>query len=204
MLTLTISERTWAHPVPVGWKLLFLLGLTVVLYPISDLSVLAGGLTSATFLAATLGWNVVRRSLKMLVPLMVVVLLVLLYHVIVGRLAAGIGVALKLLTLIGVANLVTMTSRLDDMFELIMFLLTPLERLGFRPEVPALAFALVLRFVPVLIQKGRCISDAWKCRSPRRLSWPVLVPLCLVALDDAERVADAVRARGGIRGRSTT
>lgn len=204
MLTLTIPERTWAHPVPVGWKLLFLLGLTVFLYPVSDLSVLAGGLTAAALLAATLGRNVVRRSLKMLVPLMAVVALVLVYHVIVGRLAVGIGVTLKLLTLIGVANLVTMTSRLDDMFDLIMFLLGPLKRLGVRPEVPALAFALVLRFIPVLIEKGRYVSDAWKCRSPRRMSWPVLVPLCLVALDDAERVADAVRARGGIRARPAT
>ncbi len=204
MLTLTIPERTWAHPVPVGWKLLFLLGLTVALYPISDLSVLAGVLTAAMFLAASLGRNVVRRSLKMLVPLVIIISLVLLYHVIVGRLAAGIGVAMKLLTLIGVANLVTMTSRLDDMFALIMFLLAPLKRLGFRPEVPALAFALVLRFIPVLVHKGRYVSDAWKCRSPRRMSWPVLVPLCLVALDDAERVADAIRARGGIHARPTT
>ena len=128
----------------------------------------------------------------------------LVYHVIVGRLAAGIGVTLKLLTLIGVANLVTMTSRLDDMFELIVFFLGPLKRLGVRPEVPALAFALVIRFIPVLVQKGRYVSDAWKCRSPRRMSWPVLVPLCLVALDDAERVADAIRARGGIRARPST
>ena len=199
MLTLTIPERTWAHPVPVGWKLLFLLGLTAVLYPVSDLWVLAGALVAVSLLAVTLGRGVVRRSLKMLVPLMAIVLLVLLYHVLVGRFVAGVGVVLKLLTLIGVANLVTMTSRLDDMFELIMSLLAPLKRLGVRPEVPALAFALVLRFVPVLVQKGRCVSDAWKCRSPRRMSWTVLIPLCLVALDDAERVADAIRARGGIR-----
>ncbi len=199
MLALTIPERTWAHSVPVGWKLLFLLGLTAVLYPVSDLRVLAGTLVAVAFLAVALGRGVVRQSLKMLVPLLVIVLLVLLYHVLVGRLVAGAGVVLKLLTLIGVANLVTMTSRLDDMFELIMFLLAPLKSLGVRPEVPALAFALVLRFIPVLVQKGRCVSDAWKCRSPRRMSWPVLVPLCLVALDDAERVADAIRARGGIR-----
>ena len=199
MLTLTIPERSWAHPVPVGWKLLFLLGLTAVLYPVSDLWVLAGALVAAALLSVTLGRSVVRQSLKMLVPLMAIVLLVLLYHALVGRFVAGVGVVLKLLTLIGVANLVTMTSRLDDMFELIMFLLAPLKGLGVRPEVPALAFALVLRFIPVLVQKGRCVSDAWKCRSPRRMSWQVLIPLCLVALDDAERVADAIRARGGIR-----
>ncbi len=198
MLALTIPEKTWAHPVPVGWKLLFLLGLTAGLYPVSDLRVLAGALVAVAILAVTLGRGVVRHSLKMLVPLIAIVLLVLLYHVLVGRFVAGVGVVLKLLTLIGVANLVTMTSRLDDMFELIVFLLAPLKSLGVRPEVPALAFALVLRFIPVLIQKGRCVSDAWKCRSPRRMSWPVLVPLCLVALDDAERVADAIRARGGI------
>ncbi len=199
MLALTIPERTWVHPVPVAWKLLFLLGLTALLYPVSDLSVLAGALVAVAILAVTLGRGVVRQSLKMFVPLMVIVLLVLLYHVLVGRFVAGVGVVLKLLTLIGVANLVTMTSRLDDMFELIVFLLAPLKRLGVRPEVPALAFALVLRFIPVLMQKGRCVSDAWKCRSTRRMSWPVLIPLCLVALDDAERVADAIRARGGIR-----
>ena len=107
-------------------------------------------------------------------------------------------VALKLLALVGLANLVTMTSRLDDIVAVVTNLFLPLRRLGLKPAAVALAFALVLRFIPALARKGGDMHDAWKCRSTRRVSWPVLIPMCLAALDDAEVVADALRARGGV------
>jgi biotin transport system permease protein len=61
----------------------------------------------------------------------------------------------------------------------------------------ALAFALVIRFIPVMLDHLTRITDAWSARSPRRPRWRVLVPATLAALDDADRAAEALRARGG-------
>jgi biotin transport system permease protein len=58
--------------------------------------------------------------------------------------------------------------------------------------------ALVIRFIPVMLDRLSQITESWAARSPRRPSWRVLVPATLAALEDADRVAEALRARGGV------
>ena len=62
----------------------------------------------------------------------------------------------------------------------------------------SLALALVIRFIPVMLTRTEAISLAFRARSPRRPGWRLLMPVSLAALDDAEHVADALRARGGV------
>ena len=198
MLTLTLPERTWAHGGAVGWKLLLLVAATAALYPVDSPGVLAGCFAAMALTCVSLGKAAVRQGLRMLVPIGFFAALAFAYHAVTGQPDAGVVVALKLLSLVGLANLVTMTSRLDDMVALVAKLTSPLRRLGLNPAAVALAFALVLRFIPALARKGGDMNDSWRCRSVRRVSWPVLIPMCLAALDDAETVADALRARGGV------
>jgi biotin transport system permease protein len=61
-----------------------------------------------------------------------------------------------------------------------------------------LAIALVVRFTPILAQKGQTLALAWKARAARRLGWRVITPFAVLAIDDAEHVAEALRARGGL------
>ena len=96
------------------------------------------------------------------------------------------------------ANLVTMTTRLDDAIDLVMWLLRPFRRFGLRTGQIAFAIALVIRFVPVMMENARRLLDAWRARSARRPGWQVIAPIFLVALDDAARVADAIRARADL------
>ncbi len=198
MLTLTLPERTWAHAIPVGPKLLILVASTAALYPVESPIALAGCFAAAVLACVSLGRAAMRQGFRMLVPISLFAALAFAYHAAIRQPEAGAAVALKLLTLVGLANLVTMTSRLDDLVALVTDLTKPLRRIGLNPAAVALAFALVLRFMPVLARKGRDMGDAWKCRSTRRVSWAILIPLCLAALDDAESVADALRARGGV------
>ena len=93
--------------------------------------------------------------------------------------------------------LVTMTTRFDDMVEVVLWLLSPLRRLGIRTAPIGFAIVLVVRFIPVLLAKARSLIEAWRARSPRRAGWQVALPIALVAIDDAEHVAEALRARGG-------
>jgi biotin transport system permease protein len=61
-----------------------------------------------------------------------------------------------------------------------------------------MGMALVLRFTPTLADKGAQLSQSWKARSPKRAGWRVILPFTLLAIDDAEQVAEAIKARGGL------
>jgi biotin transport system permease protein len=99
---------------------------------------------------------------------------------------------------VALANLVTMTSRMDDLIGLATWAANPLGRVGLKPRILAVSIALFIRFLPVLIEKGGFLVESWRSRSTKRASWRLVVPMALLALDDAETVAEALRARGGV------
>ena len=62
-------------------------------------------------------------------------------------------------------------------------------------QVFAMAVALTLRFIPALSARADHLAEAYRMRSPRRLSWRIVPPLALGALDEADQAAEAMRAR---------
>jgi len=198
MLTLTLEQQSWAHHIPVGRKLLVLFAATLFLFPVTSLPILLSCLAVVTALYLSLGLNALKTGLAMARPIVFVCAIILAYQFLIGELWAGIGIVLKILAMVGFANFVTMTSRLSDMMDVTIWILTPFERFGANTRAVAMAFALVMRFTPVLILKGSALTEAWRARSAARAKWHVTIPLVLLALDDAEHVAEALRARGGM------
>ncbi|KAG1649042.1 Energy-coupling factor transporter transmembrane protein BioN [Nymphon striatum] len=98
---------------------------------------------------------------------------------------------------LGMANLVTMTTRLSDMIEVVKWIASPLRRIGLNSRILELAIALVIRLTPVLVERGNQLTQAWKARSNRAPGWRIILPFTVLAIDDADRVAEALRARGG-------
>lgn len=199
MLTLTSPVDTWLHPVGAGWKLLALCVFTVALFSMDGIQALGLALAFVVALHVPCGAVFLRAAAGMLWPLWPFVGIVLVWHLWIAAPAAGATVVLRLVAAVGAANLVTMTTRLTDMIAVIERLARPFGRAGLSPRLVALAIALVIRFIPVLSVRALQLSQAWRARSPRRAHWPLLVPVTLAALDDAEHVADALRARGGAR-----
>lgn len=197
MLTLTSSVEIWAHRLPAGAKLLALAGVTVGLFQLGTPLALAAAVLAVGALLASGGRVFLRESLAMLRPLWPFVLIVALWHLFTADLSGGAVVILRMGAAVAAANFVTMTTRLSDMLVVIERLLSPLKFLGLRPRPLALALALVIRFIPVMLTRIEAITLAFRARSPRRAGWRILMPATLAALDDAERVADALRARGG-------
>ena len=115
-----------------------------------------------------------------------------------GDITGGAVIVLRMITAVGLANLVTMTSKLSAMMALIERLCAPLRFVGVRPDRVALAMALVVRFVPVLVGKGQLLILSWRARARKRPGWRIILPFAVLAIDDAEHVAEALRARGGI------
>lgn len=197
MLTLTSPVETWAHRLPAGVKLAALALATTGLFALSGVLSLALAFAAALALAATGGGKFVGAVLRLLWPLWPFVAVVAAWHLWTGDVAGGAVIILRLLTAVTLANAVTMTTRLSDMIAVFQWLARPLAPLGLSPRRLALAFALVIRFIPVMLDHLTRITDAWSARSPRRPRWRVLVPATLAALDDADRAAEALRARGG-------
>lgn len=196
MLTLTSPVKTWAHRLPAWGKLLALCAYTVLLFALQAPLAMAVAALLPMALLASCGGSFAIASLRMLRPLWPFVAVVALWHLWLGDSAGGAVVILRMLAAVLAANFVTMTTQLSQMIALIEWLARPLTPI-LPPRALALAIALVIRFIPVMLARTEAIAQAWRARSPRKPGWRILLPTTLAALDDADRVAEALRARGG-------
>ena len=198
MLSLTVPGKSWLHRMPVAYKLGFLFFITLFFVPVADWRPALAALLGVGLLYLSVSRRFARVGLSRIRPLFWLVAIIIVYHLVTARALEGLGIGLKILALVGLANLVTMTSLLDDMMGVANWLARPFHRLGLPPKALGLSMGLVVRFTPVFLQKGQLLRDAWRARSPKRPSPRLMVPLALGALDDADRVADAIKARGGL------
>lgn len=196
MLTLTSPVETWAHRWPAGTKLLALCAATVLLFALKAPLPLAAAALCVAALVATGGARFASHALRMLRPLVPFVVIIALWHLWL-RDPTGVSIILRMITAVACANFVTMTTRLSDMIAVLERLMRPFARL-IAPRALALAIALTIRFIPVMLERAAQINESWRARSPRRPGWRVLTPTTMAALDDADRVAEALRARGGV------
>lgn len=196
MLTLTSPFETWAHRLPAALKLGTLAVATTVLFLLTSpwLLLLAAGVTVALYLSC--GRSFAAAGVRHLRPLWPFVVVLGLWHLWTGDIASGAAILIRMVTAVALANLVTMTTRLSDMLAVFERLAGPFSRL-LPPRRLALAFALVIRFIPVMLDRLSQIRQSWTARSSHRPRWRILVPATLAALEDADRVAEALRARGG-------
>lgn len=197
MLTLTSPVKTWADRVPAGLKLAALALATTALFSLSGVPALALAFAATLGLVATGGRSFTVAVLRLLWPLWPFVAVVAAWHLWTGEIEGGTVIILRLMTAVTLANVVTMTTRLSEMISVFQWLARPLTPLGLSPRRLALALALVIRFIPVMLDHLTRITEAWSARSPSRPRWRVLVPATLAALDDADHAAEALRARGG-------
>ncbi|WP_104492875.1 MULTISPECIES: CbiQ family ECF transporter T component [Paracoccus] len=200
MISLTSPVETRAHRWPAGLKLGALCLASTGLFMVRDIPILGAAAVAVLALYAAPGPAFFRaglRSLRVVLPFVVVLLA---WHAISGDMWMGLLITLRMVTLIALANLVTMTTGLEDMVDLVRRLTAPLRRLGLPTGVLEIAIPLVIRFTPVLVARAETLAEAWRARSRRRPGWRLILPLTLQALDDADHVGEALRARGGALG----
>ncbi len=198
MISLTSPVKTRLHYWPAGLKFTALCAATVGLFQIADIVVHLAILAAICLCYGALGLTFFRagvRNIRLLWPFVVIVLL---WHYFSDDFLHGAVIVTRMLNALALANLVTMTTRLDALMDFLRWCLAPLRYFGLRTQPVEIAIALVVRFTPVLYQKSCYIRDAWLVRSPRKPRWRLIIPIATLALDDADHVADALKARGGI------
>lgn len=194
MLTLTSDRVTLAHGWPAGPKLAVLVLWTIGLFAL-PWPVAAAGLALVTAAAWALGLGALWSApLRRLWPLALVLAV---WNILTGTPGLGAITLLRMFAAIGAANLMTMTTRVADMQAVFLTLSWPLSPV-LPPKTLALALALVIRFIPHMLIRWDIMSQALRARSLRKTHWRILMPAVLATLDDADHVAEALRARGGV------
>jgi energy-coupling factor transport system permease protein len=114
---------------------------------------------------------------------------------------------LRLVSMILLTGLLTMTSTISELTHGIESLLRPFRRLGLPAHELAMVFTIALRFVPTLAEELEKLLKAQSARGADirlgsnpiqrvRHFLPVLVPLFLVTLRRGDTLAEAMDARG--------
>ncbi|MEM8701755.1 MAG: energy-coupling factor transporter transmembrane protein EcfT [Pseudomonadota bacterium] len=201
MISIYLQGDSWLHRTPAGLKLLAVAVASLLLFQVSSAFIFAACLAAVVGCYATLGRSGLER-LALLRGLSVLLGVLLLLHWVSGTFWEGVPVILRLLVLILAANLVSITTRMDDMLEAVMPLFKPLEWVGLSARKPALCVALVLRFAPYMMQILSRMREAYQARTGAKNSWKLLPPLAIQCLRMSDNVADALQARGGSEGLS--
>lgn len=198
MISLTSPVKTWAHPLNPSLKLSCLCATTILLFALDGIvwhfAILA--LVFGLYLSA--GKTFAQSGLTNLKPLWFFVLVIAVWHVLIGAITDGLVILLRLMSAIALANFVTMTTSISEMMDVLKKLFSPLQRFGISTHKLELCVALVIRFTPEITRKGTLLSQSWRARSRGRPTWRIVMPFTVLAIDDAENVALALKARGGI------
>jgi len=97
------------------------------------------------------------------------------------------------------ADLITMTTPMQRMVDVLNLLLIPLDRIGnFRRQL-ALMAALMIRFIPLLAQQWQSQHLALRARTIRRPKLYLLAAFISQALRRTDQIAESIDARGAER-----
>ncbi len=197
MISLSSPVRTRAHGWRAGVKLTALCTATMLLFAIGNMAFQAAALGVALMLYCLPGRLFLREGLGHLRVLIPFVVIVLIWHLITGDPAGGIKTIMRMVTAVALANLVTMTTSLTALMDVVRWMSSPLRRLGVSTAPLEIVLPLLIRFVPVLTLRAGQMHQSWRARSLRRANYRIVLPMMLMALDDADRVGEALKARGG-------
>lgn len=189
------TRRTWLHRVPAGTKLIALMACSLALLSVTDLRILVVvlALIGAVYLQfGREGW----LRLRALRPLVLLLAIVGVFQAYATGWAGGIALIVRLLAMILLADLVTMTTTMSALMDAMAPVLRAVCPRSVNHRKISLAVALVLRFVPVLLARWQARQEAWQARTNRRVPPRLIAAFVAETLQLADHVAEALDARG--------
>jgi biotin transport system permease protein len=183
------------HRAPASGKFLALVGLAAVVVVLDS-----PGWLGATCAGVGLGYLVAKvparrcwQQVRMLGLLAVLVFAVQWW--LVGPTVAGV-MCLRIVAALAAANLLTITTRTDDVVSAVEGGLRPLRRFGVRPDRIGLLVGLTLQAVAVLTAIAGDVREAARARGAERSVTAFVVPFLVRTLRHADELGEALAARG--------
>lgn len=183
------------HRAPPGAKLLLLAALTTAVVAVRTPAAVTVAAVLVLGAYAVGGWGP-RTAVAQVWPLRWVVLALVPFQWWTGGTDAALVVVGTLVVTVSAAGLVTLTTRVSAMLDVLEQGLHPLARFGVSAERVALVLALAIRAVPVLASTYGQARDARRARGLERSPRALLVPLVIRTVRHADRLGEALVARG--------
>ncbi len=195
MFSLYVPGRSPVHRLPAGAKLAALAAGSSMLFVVSGIPVHAAELLAVLglFQVAGLPWKEVFDQLR---PALVFLVPIFLFHAFLTDWVLGLETVLRILVLLLLAVIVTLTTRLSDMIEVLERVMRPLRHVGINPSKVGMMLSMVIRLIPLMMREAGEILEAQRARGLDRNAIALLVPLLIKALKMADDLSDAMEARG--------
>ncbi|MCC2593356.1 energy-coupling factor transporter transmembrane protein EcfT [Tessaracoccus sp. OS52] len=185
----------WLFRLPVGWKYLLVLTLSIPPLVIGQWWATCGFLVAVLVISASTGIEP-RRMLGLGWLLWVLLAVLAGYQLLTLNPAAAIVRPGNILVAVLAARLLTLTTSTPVLMDALATALVPLRLVRVDPEQAALAVALMIRSIPFLIGSVDDARDSARARGLERNPARLLTPVILGAVSYAERTGEALHARG--------
>ncbi len=183
------------HRSAAGVKLLGLLVFSTLLVGLRSPVVVLAGAVLVTALYAVAGFG--ARTLGGQVwPLRWFVLFLVPFQWWTGGWRAVVVVVGTLVVAVVGAALVSLTTRVTDLLDVITRVLQPARAIGIDPDRVALLLALTIRAIPVIAGTLNEARDARRARGLERSTRALVTPVVVRTIRHADRVGEALAARG--------
>jgi len=198
MISLYLSGNTWLHRIPAAVKLVGLAVASLSLLFVQQWMYLLP-LPPLLVLAYSAMGKPGRQRLFGLRALMALILGLGIFQGLMMDWDRAASAVVKMVVMVMFADLITMTTPMQRMVDVLNLLLIPLDRIGnFRRQL-ALMVALMIRFIPLLAQQWQAQRWAYRARTSR-LPKPLLLAVFLSqALRRTDQIAESIAARGARR-----
>lgn len=194
-LAVYVPRDSVVHRLPAGSKLLLLVvaavGTLALRRPWQVALVLL--VIAVLYAAARIPW---RTAMGQVRPLLWFVVALGAFQVVVAGWERAVIVVGGMLGLILLAALVSLTTRTTAIVDVVVRSLRPLRRVGVDPERVGLLVALGVRSVAVVVELASEVRQAQLARGASSSPLAFVVPLVVRTLRHADRLADALVARG--------
>ena len=194
MISLYLSGQTWLHRIPAAAKLAGLALASIGLLFVKEWISLVPVVVLLALAYASLG----RPGRQRLFGLRSLALLIAALGVFQGLVMdwnQAANTVLRLLMMVMLADLITMTTPLQRLLEITSLLVAPLDRRGNMRRQLAFAVALMIRFVPLLAQQWQAQRWAYRARTSRRPKPLLLAVFLSQALRRTDQIAESIAAR---------
>lgn len=183
------------HRLSPGVKILVLMFCGTGLFVVESLALSTVALVVAASLYRVAGFPA-RTLFNQIRPIWWILAILLVAQGLFNSWTFGLFLVLRLTALLLLAGLVTLTTRSSDMISALERGLAFLRPIGVNPAKVGLAFALALRFIPVLAQATQEVREAQKARGLEGSVLATAIPVAVRTLKMGDEIAQAIDARG--------
>jgi len=195
LTTTYLPGNTVIHRLPAGIKLVLLAATGVALTVLNrwwePLAVL--GVVLACYLLAGFPVRTLAAQLR---SMSWALLAISVFQLVVSGWRSMVDVIVTLAAMVLAAGLVSLTTSMEALTEVLLRILRPLRRFGVAPERMALLISLSVRSVSVIAGLAQEVRDAQRARGLGRSARAFAVPLLVRSLRHAEALGEALMARG--------